>query len=490
MNMTSLRAVQRLARSGDTERAWELFEASDLSAAGSVDALSLKARLIKDKALKAAGGERAALFGEARDAYLAAAAVRPATYPLINAATIELLAGNHDEARRIADHILGMLDSGEHEPETGYWLKATRAEAHLLHGREAAARQVLAEAVRAAPAAWEDHASTLRHFRLILDKMNASSDWLDAFRPPATLHFSGIIHLWPEDEAAPAAIAEAIGAIDPGFAFGALAAGTDIIAAEELVRRNVDLHVILPSSVQAFRRDSVGRFGADWLERFDRLLDQAGAVETVSELDEVSEAGIVMGDQIAMGLAIRQARILQSHAVALRIGAPQRNRAASQQLDTAWEKQGLPLRRVDVRRSVAPSAQLPSFACEAVVALPDNGPVDVLVAAGGVAGDARAGYVVVRFADPVAAARGAIEVASRVSIPLGLDYAAFDPDEAGSDRLDLARIIARIATPGRIFLSRPIAVALTVLAPDFRCENYGEIATPHGEIALSILVTG
>lgn len=490
MNMTSLRAVQRLARSGDTERAWELFEASDLSAAGSVDALSLKARLIKDKALKAAGGERAALFGEARDAYLAAAAVRPATYPLINAATIELLAGNHDEARRIAVHVLAMLDSGEHEPETGYWLKATRAEAHLLHGREEQARQALGEAVAAAPSAWEDHASTLRHFRLILDKMDAPSAWLDAFRPPATLHFSGIIHLSPEDEAAPAALAEAIEAINPGFAFGALAAGTDIIAAEELVRRNVDLHVVLPSSIQAFRRDSVGRFGVDWLERFDRLLDQAGAVEPVGELDEVSEAGIVMADQIAMGLAIRQARILQTHAVALRIGTPQGNRTASQQLDAAWEQQGLPLRRIDARRSTAPSTQLAAFAREAVVALPGHGPIDVLLAAGGVAGDARAGYGVVRFADPVAAARAATQVVARAAVPVGIDYVAFDPDEAGWDRLEIARVIARIATPGRIFLSRPIALALTLLAPDFHCENYGEIATPHGEVALSILVTG
>ncbi len=165
MNLATLASIRRLARAGDTEHAWHMFGQAGLAAEGAdADIISLRGRLLKDRALKASGAERSTLLGEARDAYLQAASIRPATYPLINAATIELLGGAPDRAAALAEHILRMLDSGAHEAETAYWLGATRAEAHLLTGRIEAAVTALAEAVQQAPAAWEDHASTLRHF--------------------------------------------------------------------------------------------------------------------------------------------------------------------------------------------------------------------------------------------------------------------------------------------------------------------------------------
>lgn len=488
MSVSTLRAVQRLARSGDTERAWQLFSASGLAAdTGDADALSLKGRLVKDRALKTAGDERNALLDSAHAAYLAAAALRPATYPLINAATIALLGGNRAEARRTAERILTMLDSGAHEPETDYWLKATRAEAYLLLDRHDAARAAFADAVSAAPAAWEDHASTLRHFRLIHDEIGAAAAWLDAFRPPSTLHFSGIIHLDRHAAASRPAIEAAIAEIAPGFAFGALAAGADIVAAEILIERGAELHVVLPASVAAFRRDSVAPFGPDWCERFDALLDAAALIETVGELDQVSEAGIAMADQMAMGLAIRQARILESRAEALRIGQSQAGRDAARRRDEAWKLHGLPIRLVDVARGVGDGATLPPLARQAMLAMPAPGAVDACVAEGGAIQNQRGGCVTVTFDDPVAAARAALATAGRDSVPIGLDYTAFDPDQDGPDRFDLACVIAGAAVPGQIFVSRPMGLALTLLAPAYACENFGEIATAHGDVALSIL---
>ncbi len=488
MSVTTLRTVQRLARSGDTERAWQLFETSGLAHdTGSADALSLKGRLVKDRALKTAGEERSALLDAAHGAYLAAAALRPATYPLINAATIALLAGNRTEARRTAERILAMLDSRAHEPETDYWLKATRAEAYLLLDRHGEAQAALAEAMRAAPAAWEDHASTLRHFRLIHDEIGAPATWLNSYRPPASLHFSGIIHLDPHAAEAQAAIEAAIDECDPGFAFGALAAGADIVAAEILVRRGAELHVVLPASIAAFRRDSVAPFGADWCARFDRLIGEAAMVETIGELDRVSDAGIAMADQMAMGLTIRQARILESRAQALRIGQSQAGRAAARRRDEAWKLHGLPLRMVDVARSDGDGAKLPALARQAMLAMPAHGPVEACVAEGGTAQEPRGGCAMIGFDEPVAAARAALAVAGRHAVPVGLDYVAFDPDEGGSDRFDLACVITRAAAPGQIFVSRPMALALTLLAPAYGCENFGEIATAHGDVSLAIL---
>ena len=490
MNVSTLRTVQRLARSGDTEQAWRLFETSGLATADdNADALSLKGRLTKDRALKSQGPERAALFRQARSAYLSAAALRPATYPLINAATLALLAGDRPEARKTADHVLAMLDSGEHEPETEYWLEATRAEAFLLNGRDDEARRVMADAVRAAPAAWEDHASTLRHFQLILDSLDAPSAWLDSLRPPPSLHFSGAIHLAPDHVEDIKAIETAVEDLAPGFGFGALAAGSDIIIAEMLIRCGAELHVVLPASIDAFRHESVGQFGSHWIGRFDRLLDAAATVETLPDLDEVSEAGILVAAQTAMGLAIRQSRTLETRACALRVGAPEIGQAATRLLDAAWEAQGLQLRWLGAERVALQGRPLPAFASETIVAMPASGPVDALAAASGGAADIRGRLATVSFADPATAARAAIEAAMTHAIPIGAHYAAYDPAAANSDRLEVAGLIASAASPGRVLLSRAMALALALRGPEFDCESYGSIATAHGDIALSILAS-
>lgn len=491
MNMSTLHMIQRLARTGDTEQAWRLFEASGLArAADNADALTLKGRLTKDRALKAAtNDERAALLEEAQSAYLSAAALRPATYPLINAATLALLAGNREGARRTAVRILSMLESGHHEPETEYWLKATRAEACLLLGKEDQAREALADAVRTAPAAWEDHASTLRHFRLILGTLNLSSEWLDALRPPPSMHFSGAIRLGRDPNDIPQAVEIAIGEFAPRFGFGALAAGSDIIIAETLIRRGAELHIVLPASIDAFRQQSVGHFGSQWIARFDRLLDIAATIETLPDLDEVSEAGIMLATRMAMGLAIRQSRLLETQACALRIGTAETDRPAIKRLDMAWEAQGLAIHRIGVDRTPAPDIPLPAFASKAIIAMPASSPVDTLVAAGGVVEDMHHDYATVSFADPTVAARAAMELAAARPVPIGADYVAFDPSAAGPERLATARLIARAAQPGHILLSRAMALALELESPVFGCESFGNIATTHGEILLSVLTS-
>ncbi|MBL7466251.1 hypothetical protein, partial [Escherichia coli] len=61
----------------------------------------------------------------------------------------------------------------------------------LLGGRRDAAEAALRRAVTLAPRAWEDHASTLRQFATILAELGLDADWLDAYRPPRTLHYAG-----------------------------------------------------------------------------------------------------------------------------------------------------------------------------------------------------------------------------------------------------------------------------------------------------------
>ena len=488
MNVSTLRTVQRLARMGDTQRAWQVFEASGLAEIDDrPEILCLKGRLLKDQALKASGPKRSEFFERAHAAYLSASVLKPATYPLINAATIALLAGNREAAQATAETTLAMLDSGAHEPETEYWLQATRAEAYLLQGKDKAAQAALAEAVRLAPAAWEDHASTLRHFRLIIDSLGMSSQWLDKLRPPSSLHFSGAIHLEPDHSDVEESIGKTLERLAPGFGFGALAAGSDIITAEMLVRSGAELHIVLPASIAAFRKDSVGRFGTHWISRFDRLLDVAASVETLPDLDEVSEAGILLADQIAMGLAIRQARVLETRACALRIGSAETDQTGVRELDIAWERQGLALERLQAGRVAHEGLRIPAFSSEAVLSLPVSAAVDDLIAQGGERPRRRGTSVSVVFPGAEAAARAALDVAASHDVAIGLDYVAFDPETAGMERFDVAHLIANASAPGAVLLSGTAALALELAAPDLPCETLGNIATAHGDIALSIL---
>ena len=317
--MTTLPLILSLARSGATSRAWDAFLSAGLDNAEEVEALTLKGRLLKDRARQAAGAERAALFAQSGAAYAQASRLRPDSYPLINAAAMALFGGDGAVAANIARDVLTLVDDDTSQGETPYWREATRAEALLLLGRTAEAQASLAAAITCAPQAWEDHAATLRQFAAILSEQGEDAAWLDAHRPAPSLHFSGILGIDSDDATAAAAIHTAIAAIAPGFGYGALAAGADIIAAEALLVGGAELHVVLPSSQAEFCRTSVAPFGQDWTARFDALCAAAHSVTICNDGSETTRAGIALADYQAMGLAVSNANRLESHAVAMRI---------------------------------------------------------------------------------------------------------------------------------------------------------------------------
>ena len=176
----ALLAIIAHARSGALEHAWRLYREAGLEAANEDPAvLSVRGRLLKDQALAAPDGEeRRRLFLQAADAYAEAGAASRSAYPLINAATLTLLAGAWERAHERAALVLAQVDVGAGELDTAYYQEATRAEALLVLGRIEDAKESIAEAFRRAPRAWEDHASTLRQFRLILEAQGKDAGWL------------------------------------------------------------------------------------------------------------------------------------------------------------------------------------------------------------------------------------------------------------------------------------------------------------------------
>ena len=321
-------AVLALARSGATDGAEAQFRALGLdrayeNATGSLgeDIDGLFARIAKDRALATRGDERRAHAATAARRYEAAFARHGGAYPCINAATMWLLAGEGERGEALARTAASRAENDD------YWDVVTRAEAALLQGDTDTAWRLVAHAAALAPAAFAARATTRRQFQMICDLTGADPEALDALRNPPVVHYAGH-RISPTGEGGRfpqsdelrvrAEIEDHINIARPAFAFGSLASGGDILVAESVLARGVELHVVLPFALEDFVRVSVAEAGELWVRRFRHCVDQATTVSFATD-------GPFIGDDVpfrlcsgvAMGDALRYARQLESDAFQL-----------------------------------------------------------------------------------------------------------------------------------------------------------------------------
>ncbi|MEW5998216.1 tetratricopeptide repeat-containing protein [Blastomonas sp. CCH1-A6] len=460
--------ILRLARSGSPERAWSLMaEHGLLDSASDPKALTLQARLVKDRAKRAgAGSGRARLFDQSAQLYARAAEIARSSYPLINAASLSLFAGKPVQARRFAEDVLDLIAADPAEGETPYWREATRAEALLLLDHEAEARAALGTAMARQPHAWEDHAATIQQFALILAEKGWDAAWLDMHRPPPSIHFSGITGLDPDASDVVAAIAQFIASERPGFAFGALAAGADLLFAEAFTAWRdaecpaAELHVVLPYPVDQFRQISVAAFGDRWTSRFDEALAQASTVTAYGLGDPKLPLAVDYADRVAMGRAVRNAQVLASQAGAVTVlgkGEGLRPQLAS------WRDSGRPLTIIEAARS-ADSRPSPDIARQSLQTF--------------VWADQQTWSI---HADLLSAATEARRLASAgTSGRAAILVAPGDPDDAPSPLLQRAAALAAVANPGTVVSDEPTAMALVLAGWDGTVEELGELPLPSG----------
>jgi hypothetical protein len=345
------------ARSGAVDYAWHLLCDAGLDRVNDDPAvLSVVGRLLKDRALVATGEVQQRLYLDAAAAYFHAGAIGGATYPLINAATLSLLAGHRERSITLARQVLTLGQQGEDEAETPYYRAATRAEALLLLGDIVQAKAALAKAMSLAPLAYEDHASTLRQFGLILKVLGEDAQWLDTCRPPRCLHYAGHLGVAAENEAIEQQIRTIIEEERIGFGFGALAAGADILIAEALVEQGAELHLLLPTAPALFRETSVVRFGGSWGTRFDRVLKAADSVRSVRpSSDSPSPLALQLAAEVAMGRTAMQAAVLMTEPVQLVLLDPNASAegevGSSQWICSTWKRAGRRQRVLTVPRS-------------------------------------------------------------------------------------------------------------------------------------------
>ena len=318
------RAVLALARTGSTTEAERRFVELDLTEVDTEDVAALWARILKDRALAASGDERRPLAEAAAVAYQRIADQNGAYFPAINAATLQLVAGDPATARALASEARSLVESSG---EASYYAAATRAEAALLLGDADEARAQLVVAAGLHDGDFGAVSTTRRQLRMICTLTGVDAGILSELAGPAVAHYCG--HMISGDDgndglrnfdqdAAGTDIAKAIARNPVGFAYGSLASGADILWAEALLHSGAELHVVLPFALEDFLETSVTPSGATWVRRFHECLERAVSVTFATE-------GRFLGDEIlfgycarlAMGLALLRSRFLDARVLQL-----------------------------------------------------------------------------------------------------------------------------------------------------------------------------
>jgi class 3 adenylate cyclase len=526
--------VLALARMGDTERAMGLFIAYGLDRSSDAHERAVGARLLKDRALAASPGPgRQAALARAHQAYLAIYRESGDAFPGINAATLALLAGDGAQSRALAEALLA--DSAVAAPGD-YYKAATRAEALLLLGRTGEVTETLAsEAIRSS-GDYGGRSSTRRQLAMVAAHLGMRESergaLLAPLAPPRVAHYCG--HMFGADASAEASIRRALEALldeeGIGFAYGALACGADILAAEALLDRGVELHVVLPFEEEDFLLQSVLPGGEGWEARYRACRDRAASIVFASPMAFFGNpAQYGYASRTAMGLARLRAEHLGAEAVQIAIwdGVASDGPAGTGADVASWAAAGEPTRIVDpgaVARGLErpePRVTTPYERALAAILFTDFKGFSTLSEAAlpsfwdGVMGvvaevlDAHEAHVECRnsWGDALYAVTSSAPVAAEIALQLQdrlarFDYATLGLDGSGGMRIGAhygpayrttdhitgrityygtevskAARIEPVTPPGAVFVTEPFAAILALEARGrFTCRYVGRIA--------------
>jgi len=363
-------AVLALVRAGALESARKAFDDFGLASDETLRVQALRARMLKEEALRSGPRSDASARASAR-LYEALFRRSSDPYPAVNAASMSLWAGDVKQAEALAREVLSFARGHVDD----YYSAVTRAEALLVLSREEEASALVEQAAELHGGDHARVATSLRQLTWVCARRGVDPRLLEPLQPPAVVHYTG--HLTstrhgagrfpPENEAwVTERVERALEAHRVGFGYGALACGADILVAEALLRRGAELRVVLPCSVERFRKISVAPGGASWLSRFDRCLDAASSLDGELQNEVTSDAVFFFASRVAMGTAVLRAQRLFAKALQLAvIAVPSegpvvepshlREASSSEAALGAWRARELPAVVVDAR------AQRPTF---------------------------------------------------------------------------------------------------------------------------------
>jgi len=352
------RAVLALVRAGSLDFALSEYARYGLGEIRNhEDIMGLGGRLYKDLHLSHTGRAAKEFARLSAEKYEEAYQDTGGYYSGINAATMSLLGGIPAEivemrARRILD---GLPDIDNLLDDEIYFSEATRAEAWLLLGDMHRAQAAFRRALDFDPLNYTAHASTLKQFKMIAKAREEAWPWLSEFVPPKAMHMAGhifgregdvadvpVLSKSREQELADQ-ISNHIQENDIGFAYGALAAGTDVLIAEAILEEGGELHVVLPANKKAFIAKSVEPYGHSWVRRFNACIKQASSVTIFDGNGSWPDPMMQQrASLIAMGTAIRKSSELSVDAVQLLVWDGKKGRYGTAKDAATWKATGRP----------------------------------------------------------------------------------------------------------------------------------------------------
>lgn len=346
------------------------------------EARSLEGRIAKDLWARLPEGTGRRSVGErAAAAYAAAYAASGDYFPAINAATLQRLLGHRDPSRRLAETTRQLCLKRVHSKRVDHWLYATLGEACLLLGEEAEAVDWYKRAARKARGRAGDLASMRRQLRLMSVNLPVPESVQTALAAPQVLVFTGHMLDRPDrpEPRFPArleaevtrAVASALDATGAGIGYSSAACGADIIFIEQMLKRGAEVNVILPFAEDDFLETSVAFAGPAWVRRYQRALARATRV-TRAVHERYLGDDILFGYTAALtqGAALLRSQQLETGVLQLAVldAADAELTGGTHSAVSAWDKLGLPSRRIDLatlRGSPAAPATRPAPASTA-----------------------------------------------------------------------------------------------------------------------------
>lgn len=376
-----------LARAGAAARANAILRRLDAEGHADEETLGLLARTHKDLAARGHDdGDRRSHLRLAYQAYLRAHRSHGGYWSGINAATLAVVLGDRDEARRLASAVEArcseLLLAAVAARSDRYWILATLGEAALIRGDLSASEDWYRGAAEEGAGRFGDLASTRRNARLLLDCLGGDRTRIDRCLPvPRVALFTGQTSDRGTDFHARASIdlepmvrdvvRERLVRLDVKIGFASAATGPDIVFLESILALGGEAHAVLPYGVEEFATDCVELMpGGSWASRYRAVLAGAAEVVTASTGRPVAaEPSWTYAEHVLTGLALLRARELDAELVALTVAGDDLVEAAVgvPAIVQLWRRRGVrvdPLAIADRTPPAAPKRVVPEAAIE------------------------------------------------------------------------------------------------------------------------------
>jgi tetratricopeptide (TPR) repeat protein len=215
-----------------------------------------------------------------RDTYLKNFSATKNTYTGINAASMSAMAGQLSKGREIAAEVISLLEG----KSIDFWALATLGEAYMLTKNNPKSVEYYARARKEAGMDWGKITSVHNQLWLLNHFIPLPNEILKLFKPPGVVAFVGhmIDHPLRQEPRFPAsiehkikeAIIHSIRSLNVHIGYSSLACGGDILFAEAMAEEGREVNIFLPFQKSDFIRTSVQFAGAQWIDRFNALLER------------------------------------------------------------------------------------------------------------------------------------------------------------------------------------------------------------------------